>query len=44
MGKYREFVLVAAMFGIVLVAALAASGSIDHAFGSLADALAWLTR
>jgi hypothetical protein len=44
MRKYLDFVLVAAMFGMVLVGALAASGRIDYTFGSLGDALAWLIR
>lgn len=42
MRKYREFVLVVAMFGLVLVGALVASGRIHNTFGSLGDALAWL--
>jgi hypothetical protein len=44
MKKYLDFVLVVAMFGMVTVGALAASGRIDHRFGSLGDALAWLIR
>jgi hypothetical protein len=38
MRKYLDFVLVVSIFGIVVVGALAASGRIDSAFGSLARA------
>jgi hypothetical protein len=44
MRKYLDFVLVVSIFGIVVVGALAASGRIDSAFGSLGGALAWLIR
>jgi hypothetical protein len=44
MRKYLDFFLVVAMFGVVFVGGLAVSGRIDHRFGSLGDALAWLIR
>ena len=44
MRKYVDFVLIVAIFGIVAVGALAASGRIGSAFGSLGSTLAWLIR
>lgn len=44
MRRYREFHLVLAMFGVVALAAAAASGAVDHGFDSLGDALSWLIR
>lgn len=44
MKKYRDLVLIMAVFGIVLYGALAASGRIGYTFGSLGDTLRWIVR
>ena len=43
MKKYRDFLLVAALFAIVYLGALTASGRVDDTLGSLSNVLAWLT-
>lgn len=43
MKKYRDFLLVAALFAIVYLGALTASGRIHDTLGSLGGVLGWLT-
>ncbi len=44
MRRYRDVIVVLAMFGFVWFAAATLSGPVDRRFGALGDFLRWLTR